>query len=81
MQINPVCSDFIQRLLKKRFPQLNPFRKNNRVIPKFRCKIISPAPPQIDETSGRTQINISDQQQLFIQTRIKMVYKQKPYSL
>lgn len=32
---------FIQRLLKKRFPHLNPFRKNNRVIPKFRGKIIS----------------------------------------
>lgn len=49
MQINIVCSDFIQRLLKKRFPQMNPFRKNNRVIPKFRGKIISPAPPHIGE--------------------------------
>lgn len=26
----------IQRLLKKRFPHLNPFRKNSRLIPKFR---------------------------------------------
>uniref|UniRef100_A0A3Q3VP57 Uncharacterized protein n=1 Tax=Mola mola TaxID=94237 RepID=A0A3Q3VP57_MOLML len=29
------------RQLKKKFPQLNPFRKNNRVIPKFKGKVTS----------------------------------------